>query len=39
MTEARLDGDARATLDTPVVVVDLDRINANIERTAAAPLA
>lgn len=35
MTVAWLDGDALAALETPVVLVDLDRIDANIERMAA----
>ncbi len=35
MTEAWLDGDARAGLDTPAVIVDLDRLDANIARMAA----
>ena len=35
MTEAWLDGDARAGLDTPAVLVDLDRVDANIARMAA----
>jgi len=35
MTEAWLDGDARAGPDTPAVLVDLDRVDANIARMAA----
>ena len=35
MAAAWLDGDALAQLDTPVVLVDLDRVDANIERMAA----
>jgi D-serine deaminase-like pyridoxal phosphate-dependent protein len=35
MNGAWLDGDARAQLDTPTVIVDLDRVDANIERMAA----
>jgi len=35
MTDAWLDAEARAQLDTPLVVVDLDRLSANIERMAA----
>ena len=34
MTEAWLDGVARAGLDTPTVLLDLDRLDANIERMA-----
>jgi len=35
MTEAWLDRDARAELDTPALLVDLDRVDANIARMAA----
>jgi D-serine deaminase-like pyridoxal phosphate-dependent protein len=35
MNEAWLDGHARARLDTPAIVVDLDRVDANIARMAA----
>jgi D-serine deaminase-like pyridoxal phosphate-dependent protein len=35
MTEAWLDQDARAELDTPALLVDLDRLDANIARMAA----
>ncbi|MEX1168668.1 MAG: alanine racemase [Chloroflexota bacterium] len=35
MTDAWLDEDARSQLDTPLVIVDLDRVDANIERMAA----
>jgi D-serine deaminase-like pyridoxal phosphate-dependent protein len=36
MTEAWLNEDARAELDTPAVVLDLDRVHGNISRMAAA---
>ncbi|HEX5148982.1 MAG TPA: alanine racemase [Candidatus Limnocylindrales bacterium] len=36
MTEAWLDGDTRARLDTPTVLVDLDRVDANVARMATA---
>lgn len=36
MTHAWLDEAGRAGLDTPVVIVDVDLVNANIERMAAA---
>ena len=36
MNEAWLDGEAQARLDTPAVIVDLDRLDANVERMAAA---
>ena len=36
MKDAWLDADIRAQLDTPLVIVDLDRVDANIERMAAA---
>ncbi len=36
MSGTWLDGDARARLDTPAVVVDLDRVDANIGRMADA---
>lgn len=36
MTEAWLNNDARAELDTPAVVLDLDRMAGNIDRMAAA---
>jgi len=35
MTTAWLENEATAALDTPIVVVDLDRMDANIERMAA----
>jgi D-serine deaminase-like pyridoxal phosphate-dependent protein len=35
MTDAWLDAEARADFDTPLVVVNLDRLRANIERMAA----
>ena len=36
MSESWLDEEARAGLDTPAVVLDLDRVDANIGRMAAA---
>ena len=35
MTDAWLDAAAIASLDTPVLIVDLDRLDANVERMAA----
>src|SRR5512146_2248482 len=35
MPEAWLDADALARIETPAVVVDLDRMDANLERMAA----